>query len=245
MTVEQPASQPTPGSRLLQRIGWKLVVQFVLFVVLFPCVLFLAAGRLDWPIAWVYVAFHILSALVSRLIVLRLNPELLVERARSLQAKRGKSWDWPLVLLAALIGPLALWIVAGLDERWGWSPDLSLPLQVAALLLVVLGYAIGTWAMAANAYFSGVVRIQDDRGQTVVQTGPYRFVRHPAYAGALLCYVAMPVMLDSLCALVPAALTVAVVWLRTLLEDRTLAAELPGYAEYTRRTRYRLVPGIW
>jgi len=233
------------SSSLLQRIGWRPLVQFVLFVVLFPCVLFLAAWRVDWPIAWVYVTLHILSALISRLIVLRISPELLVERARSLDAERGKSWDRPLVLLAALIGPLVIWIVAGLDERLGWSPDLSLPLQVAALLLVVLGYAIGTWAMAANAYFSGIVRIQDDRGQTVIQTGPYRFVRHPAYAGALVCYLAMPVMLDSLWALVPAVLTVAVLWLRTLLEDRTLAAELAGYADYARRTRYRLIPGIW
>jgi protein-S-isoprenylcysteine O-methyltransferase Ste14 len=233
------------SSSLLQRIGWRPVVQFLLFVVLFPCVLFLAAGRLDWPIALVYVAIHIVSAVVSRLFVLRANPELLVERARSLDADRGKSWDRILVLLVALIGPLAVWIVSGLDERLGWSPDLSLPLQVAALLLVVLGYAIGTWAMVANAYFSGIVRIQDDRDQTVIQTGPYRFVRHPAYAGALLCYLAMPVMLDSLWALIPAVLTVAVVWLRTLLEDRTLVAELPGYADYTRRTRYRLIPGVW
>ena len=233
------------SSSLLQRIGWKPAIQFVLFVILFPCVLFLAAWRLDWPIAWAYVALHIVSALVSRLIVLRISPDLLVERARSLDAERGKRWDRPLVLLAALIGPLVIWIVAGFDERWSWSPDLSLPLQVAALLLVLLGYGIGTWAMAANAYFSGVVRIQDDRGQTVVQTGPYRLVRHPAYAGALLCYLAMPVMLDSLWTFIPAVLTVAVVWLRTLLEDRTLAAELPGYYDYAQRTRYRLIPGVW
>jgi protein-S-isoprenylcysteine O-methyltransferase Ste14 len=233
------------SSGLLQRIGWRPVVQLVLFVILLPCVLFLAAWRLDWPIAWVYVALHVLSTFASRLIVLRISPDLLVERARSLDAERGKSWDRPLVLLAAIIGPLAIWIIAGFDERWSWSPDLSLPLQVVAMLLVLLGYAIGTWAMAANAYFSGVVRIQDDRGQTVIQTGPYRYVRHPAYAGALLCYLAMPVMLDSLWALVPAVLTMAVVWLRTSLEDRTLTAELPGYADYARRTRYRLFPGIW
>lgn len=233
------------SSGLLQRVGWRVVVQFVLFVVLLPCVLFLAAWRIDWLIAWVYIALHILSAFASRLIALRINPDLLVERARSLDAERGKSWDRPLVLLVAIIGPLAVWIVAGLDQRWGWSPDLSLLLQIAALVLVIAGYAIGTWAMAANAYFSAIVRIQDDRGQTVVQTGPYRFVRHPGYAGGLLCYLTMPIMLDSLWALIPAVLTIAVVCLRTHLEDRTLTAELPGYADYARRTRYRLVPGIW
>ncbi len=233
------------SSGLFQRIGWRPVVQFLLLVVLFPCVLFLAAGRLDWPIALVYVAIHIVSAIVGRLIVLRVSPDLLVERARSLDAERGKSWDRPLVLLVALIGPLVIWVVAGLDERWNWSPDLSLALQVAALLLVVLSYAIGDWAMAVNAYFSGTVRIQADRGQTVIQTGPYRLVRHPAYAGALLCYLVMPVMLDSLWALIPAVLTAAIVWFRTTLEDRTLVAELPGYAGYARRTRYRLIPGIW
>jgi protein-S-isoprenylcysteine O-methyltransferase Ste14 len=227
------------------QIGWKPILQFIVFVILLPLVLFAAAGRLNWGMGWTYVGVHMAFAAVSRLIVFRRNPDLLVERARSLQAEGAKGWDRWLMVVVGLLGPLAIWIVVGLDERFGWSPEIWLGYQLVALALVVAGYAVGTWAMAVNAYFSGVVRIQKERGQTVVKAGPYRVVRHPAYAGAVVTYLAMPVMLDSLWGLVPAGLTVVALWIRTALEDRTLKEELPGYEEYVRETKYRLIPGLW
>lgn len=226
-------------------IGWRVVLQFAIFVLLLPLVLFVAAGSLNWPMAWVYVGIHVFFAIVSRLIAFRRNPDLLVERAQSLKAETVKGWDRLLVLLVALVGPLATWIVAGLDLRFGWSAEIPPSLQVGALVLVVAGYALGTWAMVVNAFFSAVVRIQEDRGQTVVKAGPYRFVRHPAYAGGIVACLATPIMLGSLWALIPAGLMVVGICVRTILEDRTLSEELPGYAEYTQQTGYRLVPGIW
>jgi len=114
-----------------------------------------------------------------------------------------------------------------------------------ALILMMLGYLLGTWALIENKFFSGVVRIQQDRGHYVVTTGPYRCLRHPGYAGTLLFYLVMPILFDSLWAFIPSLLFFIVTLLRTSLEDRTLQAELPGYADYAKKTRYRLFPGIW
>jgi protein-S-isoprenylcysteine O-methyltransferase Ste14 len=117
--------------------------------------------------------------------------------------------------------------------------------QIAALLALISGYLLAVWAMLANRFFSAYVRIQGDRGQSVVTDGPYRGVRHPAYAGGLISNLALPIMLGSLWALIPALLGAISMIVRTALEDRTLQAELPGYAEYARKTRYRLLPGVW
>ena len=145
----------------------------------------------------------------------------------------------------ALIGPFISWIVAGLDQRFGWSPDLPDWIQIAALILIQLGSLLGTWAMVVNRYFSSQVRIQTDRGHTVVREGPYRIVRHPGYAGALLSWLAAPVFFSSLWVILPTVLVMIASLIRTALEDHTLREELPGYEEYTQQTKYRLVPGIW
>jgi protein-S-isoprenylcysteine O-methyltransferase Ste14 len=145
----------------------------------------------------------------------------------------------------ALYGPLLIWIVAGLDERYGWSPQISLWLQVVAIIVAVLGSALATWAMLSNTFFSGTVRIQKERGHTVASGGPYRYVRHPGYVAGILFDVATPLILGSLWALVPAGLTVCAFVVRTALEDRTLQEELAGYREYAQQVRYRLLPGVW
>ena len=161
-----------------------------------------------------------------------------------MELQGAKSWDRILAPLMAF-GSLFILILAGLDKSFGWTAPFTLNAKLAALLVVILGYAFGSWALIENKFFSGVVRIQTDRGHRVVTTGPYRFVRHPGYAGALWTYLATPILFDSLWAFIPSLLLFAVLVLRTSLEDRTLQAELPGYAEYAQRTRYRLFPGIW
>src|SRR5690606_20214485 len=134
---------------------------------------------------------------------------------------------------------------AGLDKLLGWTFPFSLQVKIIALAAILLGYGLGTWALVENRFFSGVVRIQTDRGHHVVTTGPYRFIRHPGYAGALLSYLCMPILFDSLWAWIPTLLLVVVLFIRTALEDKTLQTELPGYKEYAQKTRYRLIPGIW
>jgi protein-S-isoprenylcysteine O-methyltransferase Ste14 len=168
---------------------------------------------------------------------------LLAERAA--RRKEGtKAWDTVLLGIVGLT-TIAKYILAGLDFHFGWTAQMPLALQLAALIIAVLGYALGTWAMAANAFFSMVVRIQEDRGHTVATGGPYRYVRHPSYTGTIAFELATPIMLGSLWALIPGGLAALLFVVRTALEDRTLHEELPGYAEYAARVRYRLMPGVW
>jgi protein-S-isoprenylcysteine O-methyltransferase Ste14 len=229
----------------IKGIGWKMVVRFLIYVILLPFVLLIAAGRIDWTMAWIYIGIHIAFTLISRLIVLRSSPETLVERARATQADDVAAGDRFMVVIVGLLGPLVIWTIAGLDDRFGWSPDLSFLTQTIALLGVVLGYFLGTWAMATNAFFSSVARIQDDRDQSVIMSGPYRIVRHPAYAGGAISSIAIPLMLSSFWALIPAGIALIFLVIRTKNEDRMLMEELPGYSDFAHQTRYRLVPGIW
>lgn len=214
-------------------------------MLLYPALLFVMAGRLDWVMGWIYTGMIIVFTIISRLAVVLKNPELIVERAQFTNAEVVKSWDKKLVPFVALVGPFAICVVAGLDARFEWSPQISPIHQIIAMILVALGYILATWAMVANKFFSGVVRIQKDRGHMVVTDGPYRYIRHPGYSGAIICDLATAPALGSMWALVPAAMTVCLIILRTALEDRTLRNELDGYGEYVQRVRYRLLPGLW
>ncbi len=239
--VEQPKSV----SEVISEVGWKAWLRFAAFTLLLPMVLFIAAGRLNWVWAWVYVGIVVSFTLVSRIAVIRTNPDLLAERAQSLDREDVKGWDRLILFFLLLIGPLAMMIVAGLDERFDWSPQIRLAFQLVALAIMVLGYIVSTWAMAVNRYYSAVVRIQKDRGQTVVTDGPYRFVRHPSYATGIVAYLMTPILLGSLWALIPCSLVALGTIIRTALEDKTLLEELDGYEDYARRVRYRLLPGVW
>ena len=221
------------------------VAKFFVVLVLFPASLFLAAGRLDWWPAWFLVALLVVLSLVGRAIMARTAPDLMAERARYTKSEGIKDWDKILAPIVAICGPFAMWIVSGLDVRFERSPPFAISLQIAAALVILLAYSLSAWAMTVNRFFSSVVRIQSDRGHEVVTSGPYRAVRHPGYVGGMVTTLATPILLGSLWGLVPGGLTAAVLVLRTALEDRTLREELPGYAEYAQRTRYRLLPGVW
>jgi protein-S-isoprenylcysteine O-methyltransferase Ste14 len=221
------------------------IIRFIILILLVPAALFLSAGRADWVMGWVYVGLVIVFTAGSRLLVLSRDPDLLQERAQSLGKDDAKPWDKWIILQIAMVGPIAMLIVCGLDERFGWSPDIPPVYVMSALAVIVLGYGLSTWAMAENRFFSGVVRIQKDRGHHAVTTGPYRLMRHPSYVGGIFSYLAIPILLGSLWALVAGVYLSAVLILRTALEDRTLRDELDGYEQYTREVRFRLVPGIW
>lgn len=226
-------------------IGWRAALGFAFYALSSAVALFLAAGTLRWTMGWVYVGSAQAVTLASRLLVLRADPSLLRERARFVQAEGAKPWDRRLVPLVALVGPLLTAVIAGLDHRFGWQPAVPPALQWAAVAVLLAGYGLAAWAMAVNRFFSATVRIQTDRGHTVVSDGPYRWVRHPGYAGGLLSYLAVPILLDALWALVPVALLMVGLAVRTVLEDRTLHDELPGYRDYAARVPYRLLPGVW
>lgn len=222
----------------------RAIVLMLLIVVLLPFLPLLITRQWGWWEAWVYALLAILGFIVSRLLAARRHPDLLAERARSLSAQGAKPWDRWLSPLVGVGGGLVP-VVAGVDRLLEASPPFAAPLKVAAIALLVGAYALGTCALVENRFFSGVVRIQTDRGHHVVTGGPYRWVRHPGYVGGILAFAAAPILLDSWWALVPALALTALLVVRTHLEDRTLHDELPGYREYAGRVRYRLLPGVW
>jgi protein-S-isoprenylcysteine O-methyltransferase Ste14 len=218
-------------------------LRFVVATVMFGGLLFLTGGTLAWPEAWAYLALVTAVLVVYTVIVTRLHPDLIQERTHP--PADAKKWDKSFVAVVGAFGPLALLVVSGLDHRFAWSGSLPRWLSVVGLFLVACGGALSNYAVAANRFFSAFVRIQRDRGHRVVDSGPYRAVRHPGYLGSILHMFGTGLALGSLWAVGVAALLSLVLAARTALEDRTLRAELEGYAEYTTRVRYRLVPGIW
>jgi len=160
------------------------------------------------------------------------------------RARETQPWDKWLSPLVAF-GSVFILLVAGLDALFHWSAGFSLPVEIAGLALIVFGYVLASYAFVENAYFSGTVRIQEERGHKVVSSGPYGWVRHPGYLGNLIASLGMPLLLDSTWAFIPVVIFGAVFFLRTSLEDRFLQGNLPGYREYAQKVHYRLVPGIW
>jgi protein-S-isoprenylcysteine O-methyltransferase Ste14 len=204
--------------------------------------LFLAAWRLDWTWGWVQVGICAAALAVQAAVLIPRSPDLLAERSRPQKGTKG----WDMALLSAMgVITLVLYVAAGLDERFGWSASMPLWAHLLAAAVWLAGYGLITWSMAANAFFSETVRIQDERGQRVASGGPYRAVRHPGYVGTILFDLATPFLLGSWWALIPAGLIALVLIVRTALEDRTLRRELDGYENYTRDTRFRLIPGVW
>jgi protein-S-isoprenylcysteine O-methyltransferase Ste14 len=238
------ASAEQPNTKPNVRIGvTRWLIREILGSLFTAAILFGTAGRLDWVMGWVVVGVYLVWTAATALTVIPTNPEMLLERTRP---KEGtKKWD---VALLSIVGvaEIAKYIVAGLDQRWGWSPQMPVALQLAGVVVAVLAYdVIIVWAMAANAFFAQTVRIQEERDHAVATGGPYRYVRHPGYIGSILSQIAMPLILGSIWAFIPAGLAALLFVVRTALEDKTLLEELDGYREYARRVRYRLLPGVW
>ncbi len=216
-------------------------VSLVVTLIIMALLLFVSAGTLNWSLGWWFMAAFLACTLIAVAVIWQLNPEIFVARSRIQPGT--KTWDY--FFIALIIGGfMAVLPVAGLDFRFGWS---NAPGWVIGLgfVLFIVGYAGSIWPVAVNRHFEPGVRIQEDRGQTVIDTGPYAIVRHPGYSAATLLILGMALMLGSYWALVPAIIAIIGTAVRTLLEEQTLRAGLPGYTEYTQRVRYRWVPGVW
>ncbi len=230
------------------------VIKTVSFTVVSSLLLFVSAGRLDWAMGWAYAGLSIAGVAASCLVI---GPDLLAERSGV--GEGATAGDVLLALVMARLGPAAIAVTAGLNLRLAPSTMLGSAATAAGgvasgqlhwtqwlgIALLLVSYVFVLWAMATNRFFSGVMRIQRERGHSVVTSGPYAIVRHPGYAGSVLSCLGAPMMLGSPWAEVPAALTVVAIVVRTALEDRTLRAQLPGYVAYARKVRYRLIPGVW
>jgi len=230
---------PGAGRAVVKQIVLSSVMMGVMMAVFFA-----SAGRRDLPRAWLFFGAAFVYFVASTLALYRYNPELLIARL-TLRREGSKTWDEILMRAANLTGMLLIPAVAGLDlGRYGWS-SLGLIYVVPGFALFILGAVLITWAMIVNRYFESTVRIQEDRDHEVVSTGPYRFVRHPGYLSGILWMSSIPLIIGSLYAFIPVMIYSAMMILRTNLEDRTLRDELPGYAEYAERVKFRLLPGVW
>ena len=239
MDIANGASTPPQVQGSIAR--W--LAKDIIGILILLSVLVLVSGRLEWTRAWAFAGMVLAFQVVTVLWLMRLSPDLLVERSR-LQ-KGTKVWDKYLVIGAAGIGTFAIYLVAALEARFHWPLAIPLSWTVAAFVVSAAGAALTLWAMLANRFFATTVRIQTERGHVVVDGGPYRYVRHPGYTGIIAFTLASPVALGSWRAAIPAGMAAALFILRTVLEDRTLHAELDGYRDYAGRVHSRLIPGLW
>lgn len=231
---EQDTNKLSTHKNILRRL-----VQVTMSVLLIAVILLVASGKIDWIYAWILIAASLLVIIINAFIF---PPDLISERGR--KKENVEKWD-RLISGLIMIPWLALYIVAGLDIRFGWSPEFALWIHLAGLVFFILGNAFVSWAMLSNTYFSTAVRIQYDRGHAVSSGGPYRYMRHPGYLGMMVYILSTVLILGSIWALLPASLTVILFMIRTAFEDTTLQNKLEGYTEYAARVKYRLLPGIW
>jgi len=236
----QPAEKPVEKTDRLLLLN--AVLGPLVLLPLMAALLFIPAGDAGWAMGWAVLAVYLGGLLATNLLVSLRNPGLARERLHI--PPSAKKWDRTLTTLANLSIFLML-PAAGLNRRCGWPPEVDLALQWSFLAVYLLGYTLFGWAMLSNRFFSSQVRIQADRGHVVESGGPYRFVRHPGYLGAVVTLLSIPLALGSVWAAVFGVISAGLYILRTALEDKTLLQELPGYREYARVVRYRLLPLIW
>jgi protein-S-isoprenylcysteine O-methyltransferase Ste14 len=222
----------------------RYVIQLLLFIIVIPFLPLFISGSWDWWEAWVYGFINVLGFAISRAMAAKRNPDLISERAQFMKHENVFNWDKILAPLLVLGGGF-IPLVVGLDELLNWSPAFSILIKIISLAIILTGYIWGSYALIRNRFFSGMVRIQSDRGHQVISSGPYRWMRHPGYAGAIWTYLATPLFLDSRWAFIPAVLLVILLVIRTSLEDKVLQVELEGYSEYADQVQYRLFPGVW
>jgi len=222
----------------------RLVLRTFLTTVFLLLYIFLPAGTINWPEAWLFLGMYIFFIIGTMIWLKRKHPDLLRERMNARKKDNVKGWDRHLMRVFSLMGQL-MFIICGLDAvRLGWS-HMPLYLKAAGFIMLLFPFYLICRVMAVNSYLSEMVRIQDDRGHRVCKDGPYRFVRHPMYVGIIVMFVSVPLALGSFYALVPAFLGIVIIIIRTKLEDLTLLRELEGYPQYAAEVKYRLFPGIW
>ena len=222
----------------------RLIVHTVVWLVILGAILFLSAGTIDWPEAWVLLIGSGGLGLVSTLIIARHDPQLIRERMRGPIQSKQKPWDKAL-LAVVMVLCIVMFVVAGLDAVRYQMSNMPVWLEVLGAAGIALGIYIFHVVMRTNSYATAVVRIQDERGHQVISTGPYAFVRHPMYSGAAFYFVGIALLLGSWYAVAIAVVLIALFGLRAVWEENTLKVELAGYSDYAQRVRYRLIPGVW
>ena len=221
----------------------RMLASFLITLLLSGILIFAGAGQLNWRLGWFFLTAWTMPKLGFLILLRLLDPDLLIERAT--RHKNTQRYD-RIILSIYFVFAFCTFIVASLDGgRFCWSGVVSSIWIVAAYIIYILGDSLAGRAINSNRFFSAESRIQTDRSQKVASTGPYRIIRHPAYSAAFLLWITTGLMLKSWWGVISGFLAGLMMVIRTVLEDRMLIAKLPGYAEYARQVRYRLVPGIW
>ena len=221
----------------------KLLLQNLIWIVVLGALLFLPAGTLRWPAAWLFLGTIGILGIAGGSWLAKHDPALLAERMRPMMQSGQPAADKKFMLVfgfAALIWFLAI----GLDVR---AHGVRIPggLQALGLLLLLLSSGFIMWVMRENSFAVPVIKLQTERGHRVISTGPYALVRHPMYSGTVLFFVGAPLLLGSWWGVAMAPLFALLFAVRAGIEERALVAGLPGYADYVTQVRYRLVPGLW
>ncbi len=230
----------------------KLLLQNLIWIVVMGALLFVPAGTLHWPAAWVFLGTIAILGMSGGLWLAKTDPALLAERMRPMMQKDQPAADKKFMLMFGFV--VLIWFLAiGLDKRMHAS-DVPVALQALGLAMLVFSSGFIMWVMRENSFAAPVVKLQTERpvvklqterGHRVVSTGPYAWVRHPMYSGAILFFVGAPLLLGSWWGVAMSPLFIVLFAIRAGIEERALLAGLPGYADYTARVRYRLVPGLW
>ena len=221
----------------------KWLLQTLTWIAAMGALLFAPAGTLRWAAAWVFLATMMIIGLSAGSWLASTDPELLAERMRLTARDEQPAADK--LFVPVICGAFLIWFVTiGLDHRIDGS-DFPIVLQALGLALMLVSTVFIMWVMRENSFAAPLVKVQRERGHHVVSSGPYAWVRHPMYSGAILFFVGIPLLLSSGWGLAISPLFIVLFAVRTGIEERTLTADLPGYGDYTARVRYRLLPGVW
>lgn len=221
----------------------RLVFQTFIWFGVMGALMFLSAGTLQWTAAWVYIVVMVGLSLTMGVALARRDPGLMNERLRPPIQKTQTAAD-KILLSILLLGIFAWLVLMGLDTRFGWSAA-PVWVQVIGALVLLVGIWICYLTMLENSFAAPVVKIQDERGQKVITTGPYGYVRHPMYAGAIVYFAGTALLLGSWWGLAAVLAFILLLAIRTFIEEKTLRTGLLGYDDYAARVRYKLIPMVW
>ena len=240
---DSPLQSSAKNDNGLNRYGVRgIIVQTILIIIGF-IILFVSAGKVTWINAWIYVGLISIYHVISTVVLAKINPQVLNERG-SVIKKGTKGFDKVYVSLYSLLSFGSL-VIMGFDAaRFQWS-IMPFWLTILGIFIFIPMWLLGIWAMAVNKFFEWTVRIQDDRNQYVCTSGPYKVIRHPGYIGLIISLLAYPLILGSWWGFLPNFVSIFIIVIRTMLEDRTLQKELPGYKDYAQKMKYRLIPFVW
>lgn len=227
----------------MKTTGLRSFLSPIRWIIVTGLVYFLASGEINIPRAWIYIGIYAIGGLIIGFMLLKKAPKLLIDRGKMQEGT--KRLDKYIILTYFFFAIVITPLVAGLDRRFGLAEALPFFWLYIAIILYIFSTVFSVWPMLHNPFFEGTVRIQKEKDHNVINTGPYKIVRHPGYLGMLAGSAALPLALGSALAFIPLGIMIILIIVRTSYEDTTLQKELPGYASYCQEVKYRLIPFIW